>query len=217
MIASRLSKVQWICVLVFSIVCVLLISFFSSIKDQLDYFSHALTQGEFYLEGELVYWGKRETTRNEIIEFHKDGNYQIIYPNRIFQFLDGHYYVYDERSESSRNGNQILISDQEEMQEIQEMFDQTSVVSGCGLSNAESVSNSYCKIPERTGNGNVVCNCRIYLLKDENNDDQQDEPKVVRLYFLDNKLYAISTWNENLLFYISKFSDISPQIKGVWN
>lgn len=163
-------------------------------KHQSTPYLRAFAEDEFSLEGELVLWGSKETTRNHVLEYHSGTDYGIEYPARSYFFIDGQYYL-----EDAEHGLTPVSVPVEEMDQIVEMFDRASVLSNYDFSGAKYLSGSSIEIPESSTGELLLCDCEEYQLADQQH--------TVRMYFHSGSLYAIQAKEDShFLFYVSSFS-----------
>ncbi len=175
-----------------------------------DPFMRALAQEEFVLEGELVYRGM-QTGSVHITEIHKNSDYEIEWPMRTYQYIDGQYYLYDDRYPDAEGFAPIVDISPEEVKPTQEMFERASALSGYTFSDLKYRATERREIPDRTAENMVICDCKTYLV-DDPELDELDEPKEVRIYFRDSELYAIqSKRDERFIFYVSSFAGDFPE------
>ena len=121
-----------------------------------DPFMRALAQEEFVLEGELVYRGM-QTGSVHITEIHKNSDYEIEWPMRTYQYIDGQYYLYDDRYPDAEGFAPIVDISPEEVKPTQEMFERASALSGYTFSDLKYRATERREIPDRTAENMVIC------------------------------------------------------------
>ncbi|BAL00335.1 hypothetical protein OBV_31360 [Oscillibacter valericigenes Sjm18-20] len=115
--------------------------------------------------------------------------------------IDGQYFIDDGKG-------RVLVSElEEEMHQIEEMFARVSVLSNYNFSNLEYSKSFSTDIPEISSGETISCICEEYIVKDL----EKDAEKTVRIYFNNDKLYAIQAREDlRFIFYVTNFSE-SPQ------
>lgn len=163
-----------------------------------DPFLGKIYDDEYRLEGTLVLLGS-EVRASRVVEQHSGEDYSIAYAGgRTYTRLDSEYYI-----ESEEEGR-ISVSDfvpDDDMAGIVDMFDRKSILANYSFRDLELAGIYSAEIPDASLEGTVTCLCREYLPR----GDAKEPAESLRVYFLDQTLYAIQRM-ELFIFFVDSLN-----------
>ncbi len=162
-------------------------------------FLRVYEEGSFNINGVSVFWGKDKVTKAIVSESHQNENYSIERDSVTYIKENGSYYI-------RMNGNmQTVTETEDEMPEIEEMFNRASVISNYQYSALKRKNCYVTEIPVLTSSDYKSVICQEYYIIEDNREDCP----TLRLYFCDGELMAIRSKDDSrFIFYVDSWEKI---------
>lgn len=155
-------------------------------------FRDAFESGNFFFEGESVFYGEDKVSTCHVVERHDGENYRIERLNKTYIKENNQYFI------DEGQGISAVFATEEEMAGIEEMFNRKSEISNYRFSELDLDSQYLTEVLNLAGE-KIGCVCQEYHLR----GDLTESFPPLKVYFLDNDLYAIqSRDDERFIFYV---------------
>lgn len=155
-------------------------------------FRDTFESGDFFLEGESVFYGEEKVSSCHVVEHHNGENYRIERLDKTYIKEENQYFI------DEGQGFYTVSATVEEMAGIEEMFNRKSEILNYRFSELDLVAQYSTKIIDLAGK-KIECLCQEYHLRGE---VAEDLPPL-KVYFFGNDLYAIqSRDDERFIFYV---------------